>query len=267
MKQLKKYAIGFNTVTSTDGVISTRGVKSKPNNIEVYGYTHEVGEGEKSPDNTYQLISLDSGAMTVDNVVYEHSIKINNNDRMIQVPTPFALNSVDGISDYIYKDSDGAWKLIQMCKKYKFTGTEEDLKRYNESDVKFPVFYITEGQGLKIKNNSFIICNYYVENSPGVVKSERENFSIWNYIGEYPTLNRLYMIDTRYRTVENFKNFLAEQYENGNPLTVIYQLETPITHVLSDYAQDLLNSFTLQNQNEISVEGHPNIEISGYIQK
>ena len=381
-QQLKKYSIGYNTISSVDGVINARGVKSYPNNLEIYGYTHEIGTGEKSPDNPYILKSLDSGNVnlyskdkiirntvgkttTTGKVVYgielphpktgyycvksdpsteypltynlydietnvlaergwniainsnnsdtgriikvddglglllydcrdnnynaftnrtnlmildspimpseyitdEHSILIQNNDMSIQVPVPIPLNSVEGVSDYIYKDSNGVWKLKQMCEKYEFNGIEEYLTRYSNTDVKIPVFYITEKQGLKTKNNTALICNYYNENPPGVVKSERKNFSIWNYSGEYPTLKRIYMIDTRFTTIDSFKSFLSKQYANGTPLTIVYQLETPIEHVLSDYAQDLLNSFTLQNQNEISVEGNPDIKISGYIQK
>ena len=60
-QQLKKYSIGYNTISSVDGVINARGVKSYPNNLEIYGYTHEIGTGEKSPDNPYILKSLDSG--------------------------------------------------------------------------------------------------------------------------------------------------------------------------------------------------------------
>ena len=52
-QQLKKYSIGYNTISSVDGVINARGVKSYPNNLEIYGYTHEIGTGEKSPDNPY----------------------------------------------------------------------------------------------------------------------------------------------------------------------------------------------------------------------
>ena len=104
--KLKKHAIGYNTVSSVNGVVNARGVKSKPNNMEIYGYTHEVGEGEKSPDNPYILESLDSGAMSVDGVEYEHSIKLINSGKAIQVPTPIPLNSVEGISDRIIKKED-----------------------------------------------------------------------------------------------------------------------------------------------------------------
>ena len=65
MKRLKKHAIGYNTVSSVDRVVSTRGVKSKPKNLEIYGYTHEIGEGEKSPDNPYKFVNLDSGNMNL----------------------------------------------------------------------------------------------------------------------------------------------------------------------------------------------------------
>ena len=67
---LKKHTIGYNTVSSVDGIINARGVKSKPNNMEIMGYTREVGEGEKSPDNPYELMGLDSGKINEKMIFY-----------------------------------------------------------------------------------------------------------------------------------------------------------------------------------------------------
>lgn len=397
MKQIKKHSIGFNTVSSTNGIINARGVKSKPNDIQVFGYTHEVGSGEKSPDNPYQLVSLDSGnvnlckdwnytsdlftiyrnkitvqktnndtlykisakkeftysenklyiylkyegfftdgaktpgfsirlydaqleqlyrgvisynkfnscvefdlsnidtnsityySFTIENLTTdgtadynftidvlmcenyissyfedEHSIVLSNGDTTIQVPVPIALNSVEGVSDYIFKDTDGIWKLMQNNKRYEFTG-DEQFTLYNAV-----IFYNTNFLGYKITDNLICKSNHYkgVENkvNAGEMISSSANFSICfrNYEYNHGTL---YIKDNRFSTAEEFVSFLAEQYENGTPLTIIYQLETPIVHTLSDYAQQLLNSFTLQNNNKIRVEGYPDLKISGYIQK
>lgn len=120
----------------------------------------------------------------------EHSIIISNNDASIQVPVSVALNSVEGVSDYIYKDTDNLWKLVQ------------------------------------------------------------NTATIDSYSNEY--------ISTPY---------ISSTGSLSAGATIVYQLETPVEHTLSDYAQNLLNSFTLQNQNRIFVEGNPDIKVSGYIQK
>lgn len=258
MKQLKKHAIGYNTVSSVNGVISARGVKSKLNNMEIYGYTHEVGEGEKSPDNPYILESLDSGAMSVDGVEYEHSIKLTNNDKTVQVPTPIAFNSVEGVSDYIYKDDDGDWKLNQKCQKYEFTGKENfTIQSINTFGI---ANFITND--LKYKKFSLCVCSHLEQQNTTISNTKNE--------GIYPVeTSSLYLRihQNRCSTVDALKTYLAEQYHLNVAITLAYYLYTPITHVLSDYAQDLLNSFELQNNNEIFVEGNPDLKISGYIQK
>lgn len=262
MKQLKKHAIGYNTVSSKNGVINARGVKSKPNDIQIFGYTHEIGTGEKSPDNPYVLESLDSGAMSVDGVEYEHSIILSNNGMSLQVPVPIALNSVEGVSDYIFKDENGVWKLIQMCKKYEFTSEESiSLQTINNFGIANFLYEIANVE----LSQSFLICNCLKKQNSVIAKTYKEGYMRT----DYASLKLMYIRIKveRASTVEEFKNFLAEQYENGTPLTIIYQLETPIEHTLSDYAQDLLNSFTLQNQNRVFVEGYPDIKVSGYLQK
>lgn len=274
MKQLKKHAIGYNTVSSKNGVINGRGVKSKPNNLEIFGYTREIGEGEKSPDNPYILQSLDSGAMSADGVEYEHSIKLNNSSETIKVPVPVALNCVQNISDYIYKDSGGVWKLVQNCQKYTFTGDETIIGSGVIDGKRIFGIYVTDivNNYKNTQNAVTLICthytsfenfdiNYFRANAP-------ENSACFNQLAsqQYPFMfkpiqsKQLMSVDTCAKIIKGF-------YENGTPLAIIYQLETPIEHVLSDYAQNFLNSFELQNDNEIFVEGYPDLKVSGYIQK
>lgn len=258
MKHLKKYSIGYNTVTSTNGVISAKGVKSKPNNLEIFGYTHEIGEGEKSPDNPYELVSLDSGAMTVDGVNYAHSIKLNNNYRTIQVPTPVALNAVGGVSDYIFKDKNGVWNLVQKCQKYELTGKENF---YIQSTNKYGIvnFCTTD---FEFKRTLECVCSHLKPQKTLIPSTKNE--------GIFAAENRYLYIrihQNRFSTVNALKTYLAEQYQSNAPVALVCYLYTPIEYILSDYAQDLLNSFTLQNNNVIFCEGYPDIKISGYIQK
>lgn len=369
MNKIKKHSIGYNTVSSVDGVIFAKGVKSKPNNIQIFGYTHEIGEGEKSPDNPYTLVSLDSGNVNLysenklstfivdsaskakrkglllptpkskfycvhwdnnakipiayklinketakigtyqwtkkstlisvpfgyDLLIYdasgngttisaftekenlmvldssmmpdayisdEHSITLANNNTTIQVPIPVPLYSVEGVSDYIFKDTDGIWKLMQNCQKYEFSGNE-DCKVYEN------VFYINDA--IKdYQNEKRIVCT---SNSYTGIKNQISAFEMTSQINnsicfrEKPYSNVIYIKSTSFTTKNSFMSWLLEQYKIGTPLIMIYQLKIPIVHTLSDYAQELLNSFVLENKNNISVDGNPTFKITGYLQK
>lgn len=259
MKQLKKHAIGYNTVSSVNGVISARGVKSKLNNMEIYGYTHEVGEGEKSPDNPYILESLDSGAMSVDGVEYEHSIKLINSGKAIQVPTPIPLNSVEGISDRIIKKEDIYYveQNIQDIIVDKISSVREQQNGYTKSNIN-----IENG---KVTNANKIVCDKLLSKNIWLDIFTLEY--IRNSAPAYPDLVVAYMLTSRFTTNSTATANEISAYLKDNPIRILYQVENPYYLKLSDYAQTLLNSFTLQNDNEISIEGYPDIKISGYIQK
>lgn len=384
--KLKKHAIGYNTVSSTNGVVSARGVKSKPNNIEIFGYTHEVGEGEKSPDNPYILQSLDSGNVNLysedkiidmqvandgtfrkgfsieasrfksknccvyfdlkesvgivknqginikflykngqyetftpelyinypkkrlipssvekvliyesgiggngkffelykklvildsplmpdEYITDEHSIVLYNGDTTMQVPTPIALNSINGISDYIYKDSnDGGWKLVRKIQKFVLKGTENFnmIKTDGGLALYLTVVFKYASTGNLICKSEIFNCT---ENKPSIkehITQQVENSICFRYDPNNPLNRTMYIYLNCFSTLDDFKVFLSKQHENGQTCTIWYLQQDADKIVLSKHAQNLLNSFELQNNNEIFVEGYPNIRISGYMQK
>lgn len=364
--KIKKHSIGYNTVSSVDGIISTRGVKSKPNDLQVFGYTHEVGEGEKSPDNPYVLKSLDSGNVnlysedklstfivdsasktkrkglslptpkskfycvhwdnnaktpiayklvnketaeigtyqwtrksTLINVPFgyelliydasgngttisaftekenlmvldssmmpdtyisdEHSITLTNNDKTVQVPVPVCLNSVGGVSDRIIKKEDGYYveQNIQDIIVDKISSVREQQNGYTKSNIN-----IENG---KVTNANKIVCDKLL--SKNIWSDIFTLEYIRNSVSAYPDLVVAYMLTSRFTTNSTATANEISAYLKDNPIRILYQVENPYYLKLSDYAQTLLNSFTLQNDNEISVEGYPDIKISGYIQK
>ena len=258
MKQLKKHAIGYNTVSSENGVISARGVKSYLNDLQVFGYTHEIGTGKKSPDNPYELVSLDSGAMNVDGVDYEHSIKLTNNSATIQVPVPISLNSVEGVSDRIVKKEDGYYveQNIQDIIVDKINAIREQKNGY----IKFNI----DVENGKVINTNKIICDKLL--AKGIWQDSFTLEYIRSSTDLYPDLLVAYMLTSRFTTKSTTTTAEISAYLKDNPLEILYQVENPYYLRLSDYAQQLLNSFELQNNNEISVEGNPDIKISGYLQ-
>ena len=261
---IKKHSIGYNIVSSVDSVISAKGVKSKPNDIQIFGYTHEVGEGEKSPDNPYILESLDSGAMSVDGVKYEHSIILTNNNTTIQAPIPVRLRSVEGVSDYIFKDTDGIWKLMQNCQKYEFTGDETfSIQSTNAYGIVNFVYDLKIPATRDIKS----ICSHYVNQVTLIANTTTTGYTLGNKNSTNSTVVFFRISNEILSTTSELKAFLLSEYNTKKPVTILYKVRIPIVHVLSDYAQELLNSFVLENKNNISVERNPTFKITGYLQK
>ena len=263
MKQLKKHAIGYNTVSSKNGVINGRGVKSKPNNMEIYGYTHEIGEGEKSPDNPYILESLDSGAMSVAGIDYQHSIKLNNGDMSIQVPTPVALHSVAGKSNILTKNGS-IWGIKVRTSVFNSNDYIDTLKYHGESSTGTYVYRIgdTVSTEQELKGNISVCISNFLRIMPQSI--DMENVAKLFHLGDKKWLFIRYQhsLYPQFSSAETLKEFLLE-----NPIEIIFPADAETFIPLSDYAQDLLNSFTLQNTNRISVESYPDLKISGYIQK
>lgn len=272
MNKIKKHLIGYNTVSSVDGVISAKGVKSKPNNIRVFGYTYEIGEGEKSPDNHYKLIGLDSGNVVVNGVEYEHSIVLSNKNISIHVPIAVELNCVKGISDYIFKDNDGFWKAVQNCRRYEFTGNETITNAFDKEKRSFSNSNYAVLDHFYNDSPIFAVCTHFTtarKNYPTAVEflNSENNYS---FSLKKSDANKERLIRFRYdeiTNVSNFTDFLSKQHDNGTPVTVVYRLALPVTHTLCDYAQNLLNSFMLENDNYITINGNPDFTVSGFLKK
>lgn len=323
MKRLKKHAIGYNTVSSVDGVVFARGVKSKPKNLEIFGYTHEVGEGEKSPDNPYKLQSLDIGNMNLCRnwnfssnlfTVYGNklTLTVTENTTRYQISSKMQFSYkkdkiylflkyqgvfTAGASAPIFRIrflNDNGYNVtekqvvysnfnkciainlstVDVSKISSYSLTVEGLTNDGSADYDFTLdiglseYYISsyfeDKHSIVISNNDTAIqvpvplalsrvgssTDYIFKDNDDSWKVAQNTATIDSYAGED--------ISTAY---------ISSTGSLSAGATVIYQLETPVEHTLSDYAQNLLNSFTLQNQNRIFVEGNPDIKVSGYIQK
>ena len=260
--KLKKHAIGFNTVSSTDGIVSARGVKSKPTDLQIFGYTHEVGEGEKSPDNPYQLVSLDSGAMSVAGIDYQHSIKLNNGDMSIQVPTPVALHSVAGKSNILTKNGS-IWGIKVRTSVFNSNDYIDTLKYHGESSTGTHVYRIGDiSPEAELQGNISVCISNFLKIVPRSI--DMDNIAKLFRIGDKKWLYIRYQhsVYPQFSSVQTLKEFLLE-----NPIEIVFPADAETFIPLSDYAQQLLNSFTLQNTNRIFVEGYPKLKISGYMQK
>lgn len=323
MKRLKKNSIGFNTISSTNGLVSARGVKSKPKNLEIFGYTHEIGEGEKSPDNPYKLRSLDIGNMNLCRdwnfssdlfTVYGNklTLTVTENTTRYQISSKKAFtykkDKIYLFLKYQGTFTDGASAPIFRIRflnsnGYNVTEKQITYSNFNKCvvldlsniDVTKIMYYNLTMEGLTNDGNAdydftldIVLSEYYIssyfEDKHSIVISNNDTAiqvpvpvalnsvnSFSDYI--YKDTDNLWKLVQNTATIDSYNNeyistpYISSTGELSAGATVIYQLETPVMHVLSDYSQDLLNSFELQNNNEISVEGLPEIKISGYIQK
>jgi hypothetical protein len=66
------------------------------------------------------------------------------------------------------------------------------------------------------------------------------------------------------QTLDEFKAFLKEQYDNGTPVTFIAQRQTPIEHDITntDLGQSLLNLATQTQTNYFEVQGNSNAPLT-----
>lgn len=81
------------------------------------------------------------------------------------------------------------------------------------------------------KSGVMCICTHYeaVANGSGSV------FIVNGKVGFYSSAsNRIIFCDTNYTTTDDWKSYLAQQYANGNPVTVWYVLAEPETAIVNE---------------------------------
>lgn len=180
---------------------------SKIRELEILGETTEAGEGTKSPENPFTLISSKNPTIVVNEQSAQESLM---------------LHSVGNISDS-YNPMTGEY--VQRIGKIVLEGNEY----WNGTHV--------------IDNTS----HWYINKIQEIVKIPLNNTTIPNIIcTHYPTVtyfNILYkttpsvgigasgILSFRvpYLTRADFNSFLAAQYAAGTPVTVLYELAEPIT--------------------------------------
>ncbi len=125
---------------------------------------------------------------------------------------------------------------IQMLAEYEFKGTEHFfLNSYlNNNGFKgYQIAFIT-AQGVAP------ICSHFEGKNWG------EGYYLELNVVRNISGTHLVFLTNGVQTIEEFKAFLAERYANGNPVTIVYALETPIETDITEY-------FT--KDNFIEVEG------------
>ena len=109
-----------------------------------------------------------------------------------------------------------------------------------------------------------LICTHYIAQSNVVEWSRVSNKNTCFYVGSTVEFRQLYIRDSSYSTIADFKSYLAQQYANGTPVCVWYVLATSTTGIVNeplmkigDYADTLSNAAsipTTDGANTITVD-------------
>ena len=115
---------------------------------------YETNASNAGFDIYQDLTILDSPILPTEPVTDEHSIVLSNNDKTIQVPTPIALNCVEGVSDRIVKKEDGYYYIEQNIQ----TVSVDKTISIREQKNGYTKFNINIENGKVVTSNK-IICD------------------------------------------------------------------------------------------------------------
>ena len=137
----------------------------------------------------------------------------------------------------------GEVQSTRNIQKLVLTG-EEDI---TSTHLNVGLFNIPVAGYLRLLNQVTCICSHYIgaANVGGWSAVNDKTACFYAYTG---TLEILYIRDSTYSTIADFKAYLQQQYTNGTPVTVYYVLATETTGIVNeplmkigDYADTLSN--------------------------
>lgn len=223
------------TVVDVSGetIVLTDSTNNKLEGLTLYGKTTQ--NGTPTPEAPVELVSAgDDGDITV-----------FVNEQTLSVSTPNGLPGIPVSADGNYIDSNGQqWVCdevdfargvyVQRVNQILFKGTNEDwaLKGTSENNYNNYRYQYWIGSDSKYHARTYttpcINSHFSYQSSVNydyntVVGTMSHGSSIYVRLGQ----------NTQYTDVNAFKNFLAEQYAAGTPMTHIYVLATPIETPLS----------------------------------
>lgn len=163
---------------------------------------------------------------------------------------------------------NGKWQWEKKIKKFVLKGTENFGKSSNTANISY-YLNSTEINNIDINtipnaqtNRDFVVeatCNYFRPVSLNTLFSNTERFTIDITDAKRIELRLGFKLDTEITTVALLKEWLAQKYAEGNPVTIYFILATPVyedcTAEQSAILDKLYNNFTLQKGiNNIIVE-------------
>ena len=160
----------------------------------------------------------------VNTVTGNNTITISNTDNTQSQNYSINLGSIEyakigSTEDKIYRDENGNWYFEEHVKKLVLDGTETITNQFGAS------LFGTNLPQTKLYPTAASYSNFYKFNS--IQSGLNAGLSHGEFATQYGST--LYIKDTRYTTVADFKNFLS-----SNNVKFYYGLNTPITTQITD---------------------------------
>lgn len=140
-------------------------------------------------------------------------------ESVITLSEPITLHGIGDSWDEITPSG-----VVRKFARVEFTGSGEYWDKYNLTDG---VYYTTSFQNTKMKYESSL-CTHFI-NKIGAWDSSVE---VGHYTDHIANHNKYFRTD--FATLDEWKTYLVEQYANGTPVTLVYELAEPITEELSE---------------------------------
>ncbi len=167
----------------------------------------------------------------------------------ITYPIPEAVQALEGygmgINDTCYNYIDYEKKqFVKLVDKLVLTGKETDW-RY-DTNTRFRLTNIASRATWYREDDTPCLCNKYTHSIDLYNDSSRTDgiliFTFKNSTtGTYSNISTVFIRDSGYTTVDEFKAYLKQQYENGTPVTIVYKLFEPEYEDISEYFDNLLS--------------------------
>ena len=226
------------TINYSDG---SRESMSIGNNTTDKLRTHITQQGKTVSDILLAYSSNDNVYLK-DVLIYEGAIENPIYEPYTETVTTFFLNEPLRKEDILLRE-DELLKVKRKIKKWVFDGTETWGSGFSTKLNKL-AFSLTDNfkaDKTDLKNVGKGLCNYFGYNSIGGDVANTVRFSGGT------TDNVVWFYPLDFETVDEWKTWLAERYDNGNPVTMEYALATPEIEVLGTASQKALNDLVSFN--------------------
>ncbi len=166
-----------------------------------------------------------------------------------KINLPITLRSSGGIKDSLFKDNDGLWKINRKIYTEELDSSSTMVRYYESYDnsVKSNRSF-TPVKKIKSQNEK---CSHFSSPTSEVWGGSKIGFKTNNnyqFHISFPN-DLLGILSSDGEVVRNtkIKAFLDSEKNKGTPVTILYELETPIIEVLSNDMQNKLNGIPTFN--------------------
>ena len=240
--------------------------------VEVDGQSYQESD-EPTPDSPIEIHSLNDFDVvsSVEKLSegqlqeYDYGVEYENIDK-INLLLSEPLRSVGDVHDRLFRDSDGLWRIERNVGEAVFDGSE-DWGVWHSRDTS-AMFGLRSGhlEEPMLKTSGLVVSNMFP--SMNINSSDEEGINI----GTQPRLRvRAFyervgttLNSTKDEKINSFKQWLSNIYTEGVPLTIVYEVETPVIEILDQELQDQLNTlksfkgsnyvYTVQNTDNLHKE-------------